>query len=211
MTHWPCTAPDPWPQLLRESGGAWVRLMTPQGPADGFLLGAGEAWVLLAVLDPSLRPDGFLALRRDDLEAVRDPAPRAHLVRGALATWSRTLPEIDALPLDTLPGLLAAVARRWPLVHLFRQGPAAPGYTLGQYLGHQDDTGWLLPVDADDAEYGLRPLPVPLTAVSRVRFGDFFSCTLSRVAAGVLVPEPEDAPSEEDQSAEAGPSYSPDA
>lgn len=176
---------------MQESGGAWVRLMTPQGPRDGFLLGAGQDWVLLGVLDAALRPDGYMALRREDLEAVRDPAPRAALVRGALATWSRQPPPLPAVPLDHLPELLAAAARLWPIVHLFRNGPKAPGQTLGQYLGQHADTAWILPIDPEDAEVGERPLPVPLSAVTRVRFGDAFSQTLARVAAGVLVPEPE--------------------
>jgi hypothetical protein len=88
---------------------------------DGYVVAVGARWVLIAVLDPAIRLDGFAALRIADIRKVRRRST-GRFVRKALrirAEWPPTVPVSLARAtgaLDDVRSVLTACGNASPLV-----------------------------------------------------------------------------------------------
>jgi hypothetical protein len=87
------------------------------GHLDGYVIGIGKRWLLLAVPDSGIRFDGYTAVRIKDLTGVR-AAPYARFVEHALTLRSQWPPQplANAVNLDTRRALLRSFAGGYPVV-----------------------------------------------------------------------------------------------
>lgn len=66
---------------------------------EGFVIEVGPEWVLLSGLDPAIRLDGHVAVRRDDISEVRQPST-GEFVHRALELRGQWPPAGPAFPVD---------------------------------------------------------------------------------------------------------------
>lgn len=86
-------------------------------PLEGYAVGVGEQWCLLALLDPALVLDGHVALRLEDIRRVRT-RPRQEVAQGALVLreqWPPCAP--DGVELDDVRSVVTSLAAPLVTVH----------------------------------------------------------------------------------------------
>lgn len=97
------------------------RLLAGSDQVEGFVLAVGREWSMLALLDPAIRLDGFLAIRTGDVTSVKRLAGRhefpVHLlaVRGQ---WPPAEPSFDVV-LESPGTIIAGASDLFPLVRIF--------------------------------------------------------------------------------------------
>jgi hypothetical protein len=93
---------------------------------EGYIVGLGSEWLLMAVLNPAIVLDGYCALRLDDVKRVRH-RHNGEMAACALALrhqWPPTAPSTP-VALDSVRKLIAAMTTLSPLitVHLEADDP----------------------------------------------------------------------------------------
>ncbi|GAA4372513.1 hypothetical protein [Paeniglutamicibacter cryotolerans] len=160
-----------------------------QGPREvclcGYVLGAGNKWVLLAQTPTGGVPDGFVAIRRREIAILRRSE------RADAATMESTghlLPSYGtALPdLDGTAALMRALASRFPLVGIGRDVLRPKGYAVGAFLANDGGRFWYLPVSAN-AVWGRKMRGIRPREISRIVVGDTYLTELA-LAAGPVPP-----------------------
>lgn len=135
---------------------------------DGYVLGVGSAWVLIAPVETSvLRLNGVTALRLADLETVQ--APESTFVARALEHQGEAPPPVS-LPLDSLRALVNEGIGRYPLVTLHAEGDEDAEVLIGVPVEWPEGAVELLEIDAD-AEWMDETQVLQLDAVTRVDLG----------------------------------------
>ncbi|MFJ9695760.1 hypothetical protein [Kitasatospora sp. NPDC101183] len=149
---------------------------------DGFVLGSGPVWTLLAACTDH-RLDGWTAVRTADLRKVRDQGgPETltvrHLRRRGL--WPVRPPGAD-LPLDDVPALLDAAGAEYGLlaVHAERQAPDA--FRLGAVAALRPASLRLHEVDPE-ACWHRAPTKIRYEDVTRVDLGSHYARVLREFA-----------------------------
>ncbi|TNM64089.1 hypothetical protein FHN55_14755 [Streptomyces sp. NP160] len=116
---------------------------------EGYVVGVGSAWVLLAVLDPRIELDGWTALRLDDLLRVkRLGGPEAFPARALRrrGQWPSTAVPLD---LDDDGELLRSAGRCAPLVTVHTDVLDASVCFIGEVVSVDDTTATLQTIDPD--------------------------------------------------------------
>lgn len=148
---------------------------------EGFVVGVGDKWVLLALLDDLLILNGYVAVRLDDVEKVRRRGGPDSMVGRALASRGQWPPVRADVRLDgKTTELLQSAAEQWPVVTL--------------HLEHEDPTDCFVgrPVDyttrsvdwldiSPEAEWCDNVVKHPLSQVTRVDFGGLYEEALVAV------------------------------
>lgn len=135
---------------------------------DGYVLGVGSTWVLIAPVETSvLRLNGVTALRLADVSAVE--APDSTFVARALESQGET-PVDASLALDSLRALVNDGVGRFPLVTLHAETQDDAEILIGVPVEWPDGAVELLEIDAD-AEWMDETQVLQLDEVTRVDFG----------------------------------------
>lgn len=150
--------------------------------SEGYVVGIGSKWLLLAVLDDRIVLDGYTAVRVDDIRKVRVKKNQS-FVRRALEMreqWPPTRP--PEVELDRTGDLIRSVAAAWPLVTFFAERddpdlcyigrPVAWSGKSADWLHITSQAEW--DVDAIDRRH--------LRDVTRVDFGGLYEDALAAVA-----------------------------
>jgi hypothetical protein len=147
---------------------------------DGFVVGIGQGWVLLAELDHSIDLNGFQALRLKDLAKVEvrgGPETFAGRALAARCQWPPVGAEVD---LDSLTGLIRSAAEAAPLVALFIEEEDPGVCFVGRPVGFTSRSVHLLEISAQ-AEWNQEPSKWRLVQVTRVEFGSRYEEALALV------------------------------
>jgi len=135
---------------------------------DGYVLGVGSAWVLIAPVETSvLRLNGLTALRVEDLELVE--VPESTFVARALEHQGEAPPAVT-LALDDLKALVEDGVGRFPLATLHAEGGEFSEVLIGVPVAWSEGTVELLEIDAD-AEWMDDTQVLQVGDVTRVDFG----------------------------------------
>ncbi|MFD0275910.1 hypothetical protein ACFVHB_18665 [Kitasatospora sp. NPDC127111] len=162
-------------------GGGLVRLRRSIPGADrleGFVLGTGPVWTLLAACTDH-RLDGWTAVRTADLRKVRRVGDEDGLTVRALrraGDWPVRPPAGD-LPLDDLPGLVEAASRAYGLVALHTEESAPDVCWVGTVTGLRPKSLRLHQVDTE-ARWYEEPTKFRLGRITRVDLGSHYLAVL---------------------------------
>jgi hypothetical protein len=190
------TQPAEWPRLLGELVTLERGGFAERRHAEGFLVAASDAWLVLHQVSDRLDLDGYACFRSQDVTGLSATARRLEVVRRALAM--KTLKPIDpgALDLSSTRSLLDSIQATHgvPVIHRERRDPqvceigrirldAEQTYTL-HWLS--PDAGW----EPDDRVFRYDD-------VTRIGFGGGYESTLAALAG----PPPGNGPAAEDEEA----------
>lgn len=89
---------------------------------DGFVVGIGRRWVVLAKLSGRADIDGWTFVRVKDVQSVTiEPDPECFDVRAVKARGQWSPPEIPGADLDDLRGVIASAQSGGPLLSVFEE------------------------------------------------------------------------------------------
>ncbi|MFJ6621645.1 hypothetical protein ACIQOW_29240 [Kitasatospora sp. NPDC091335] len=149
---------------------------------EGFVLGTGPVWTLLANCVDH-RPDGWTAVRTTDLHRVRDRGGEESLTVRALrrrGLWPLRPPGAR-LPLDDLPGLLTAACAEYGLIALHTEHRDPAVCRVGTVTALRPASLRLHEVDPE-ARWHAEPTKFRFKDVTRVDLGDHYTSVLREFA-----------------------------
>lgn len=147
---------------------------------DGFVVGTGKVWLLLALVDPNLYLNGFAAIRLRDISKVKPPKS-ASFVRRALEMRGEWPPAGANVDLDGVEALVRSAAEVAPLVNLQFERDLPEVCYIGKPVRFTKSSLHLLEVDPQ-AEWEKRPSKWLLADVTRVEFLGRYEEALALVA-----------------------------
>lgn len=149
---------------------------------EGFVLGTGPVWTLLAACADH-RLDGWTAVRTADLHEVHDQGGEESLTVRVLrrrGLWPAR-PPCAELPLDDLPGLLTAACAEYGLIALHAEHRARDACRVGTVTALRPASLRLHEVDPE-ARWHPEPTKVRFADVTRVDLGDHYTGVLREFA-----------------------------
>ena len=147
---------------------------------EGFVVGVGKVWVLLALLDPNIYLNGFVAVRIADISTVKAPRS-ASFVRRALEVRGEWPPVGSDVDLDGAAELVRTASEVAPLVNLQFERDDPKACFIGRPVRFTKNTVYLLEVDPQ-AEWETQPSKWRLTDLTRVEFLGRYEEALALVA-----------------------------
>jgi len=150
---------------------------------DGFVVGVGNAWVLLARLDPNfLELDGYVAVRLGDITKVEARGGPDTFVGRVLAAKGQWPPRPVEVNLDDPAELVRSSAAVSPLITLFIEAEDPDVCFVGKPVRYTKRKVHLLEVtpEAEWREDG--PSKWRLDEVTRLDFSDHYAGALSLMA-----------------------------
>jgi hypothetical protein len=145
----------------------------------GYVLDVGPTFVLLAMVDDTIRFDGFECFRVQDLRDVK-PEPHAAFVEAALRKRGERLPRKPRVSLADPEAMVRTAARVAPMItiHLERIDPEV--CFIGRVEGIED--GWMFLREIDPAaRWDKSATPYRLKAITRIGFGSDYEGALHLV------------------------------
>jgi hypothetical protein len=150
----------------------------------GFVLGVGDAWVLVATLSDSIYIDGFVVFPVHDVVEVEDRADEMTFVRRALTlqrTWPPPRPTIS-LDLHDTATMLRGIAASAPVVTLFTERVNNDVCFVGVPMNVRTAS-----VDLREIRYDASWRPEPsewmFADITRIEFSDRYSGIIYAVAS----------------------------
>lgn len=156
------------------------RVIRRSDKIDGFVVGIGQGWVLLAELDHGIDLNGFQALRLQDLAKVDVRGGPETFAGRALAARSQWPPMSAEVDLDSLTGLIQSAAEAAPLVALFIEEEDPGVCFVGRPTSFTSRSVRLLEISAE-AQWNREPSEWRLANVTRVEFGSRYEEALALV------------------------------
>ncbi|HYY10481.1 MAG TPA: hypothetical protein VE781_06050 [Kineosporiaceae bacterium] len=151
------------------------------GDLEGFVVGLGREWVLLALLGDGVHLNGHVALRLAGLSTVttnRKPGSFIHRALQARGEWP---PEAVDVDLDSAAGVVRSAALLQPLVTLHIEAIDAGVAFIGRPVKVGRRRVHLLEVDPE-AEWWPVPTTWRLDDLTRVDFGGDYEEALTLIA-----------------------------
>lgn len=144
---------------------------------DGFVVGIGEKWCLVAATMDGGYFDGYMAFRLEDVERVRrDKSFEGRFAR-TQPEWPPTSPPVD---LDSAVGVVTSLAACSPLIGIEKGDERS-----GLWIGTLDDAGpkwiWLHEV-APDASWYDEPRGYRTRRITNVQIGGHYLTALAEMA-----------------------------
>lgn len=147
---------------------------------DGFVVGVGQAWVLLAVLDPNIYLNGYTALRLGDVSKVKRRGGPVTFVGRALAARGEWPPVAVDVDLDSVADLVRTGSNVAPLVTLHVEEDDPDVCYVGRPVRFTNRSVRLLEI-TPQAEWRDRPTKWSLADVTRVDFGGRYEEALALI------------------------------
>lgn len=146
---------------------------------EGFVLGLGTKWALIAATRDGGFLDGLAAVRIRDVSAVERNTSFEERFAKTLANWPPTAPDVD---LDETAALLRGLGSASPLISIGQEGR----YKFdGRWIGVIDDVEgghlWLREV-RPDATWKSEPLGYKLNRITYVETGSAYLTGLNAIA-----------------------------
>ena len=146
---------------------------------SGYVLDVGREFFLLAPVGDQIRFNGLQAMRIRDLRGLQDD-PFAAFVQAALKMRRERRPRKRKLSVRTLPDLLQAAAKAFPLITIHREEVAPAICQIGHLLGVSKGRLRMLEI-GPGAVWDKVPTEYALKQVTRVDFGGGYEEALSLV------------------------------
>lgn len=153
---------------------------------EGFVVGVGAAWVLLAKLDDRVRIDGWTLVRLRDTQAVAFSEPDCFEVRALKARDEWPPPPAVSVDLDDVVAMVESVRLADPLTTVFEEFARADACMIGVVRSVDDESLELLEID-NQGEWKRKPRWLDLDDVTRVEVGGGYEEAL-RLVAGPTPP-----------------------
>lgn len=150
----------------RSSGTVW-----------GYVSAVGKKWALIANARDGGYPDGFTAIRLEDVIAVRGRAGFEDAFAKTRTDWPESPLHLD---LDSTRGLLESAPTRGRLIAIERERKLEDAMWVGVPVLIDKRWTWMHEVDAD-AAWREEPLAYRTTSITRVTWGDSYLCALEAV------------------------------
>jgi hypothetical protein len=135
----------------------------------GYVAGIGPAYSVLAVIDESIRLNGFRCNRIDDIISVR-ASKNPGFVAAAIAARSGSIPDQSPVDVSDVKALLISAAAKFAVVTIHKDLITPPICRVGSVLGVEGAVAWLLEID-DDAKWAPQPSAHRLHDITQVTFG----------------------------------------
>jgi hypothetical protein len=147
---------------------------------DGFVVGLGQAWVLMAVLDPNIDLHGYMGLRLSDVSKVKRRGGPDTFVGRALAARGEWPPVAVEVDLDSVAGLIKTAADVAPLVtlHIERDDPTV--CFIGRPIRFTSRSVRLLEI-TPQAEWEQSPTKWAFVDITRIEFGGRYEDALALI------------------------------
>lgn len=144
---------------------------------DGFVVGIGKKWILIAATMDGGYFDGYRAFRLNDVERVRRDTSFEGRFARTQPEWPPSSPPVD---LDSTAGLVAALAACSPLI-----GIEKANERRAIWIGTLHKAGrkwtWLHEV-APDGSWDDKPLGYKTRRITNVQIGTHYLTALAEVA-----------------------------
>jgi len=147
---------------------------------DGFVVGLGQEWVLLALLDANIYLDGYVALRLTDVSKVKRRGGPDTFVGRALTARGHWPPVAVDVDLDSVAELIRTAAEMAPLVTLHIEAEAPDVCFIGRPVRFARRSVRLLEIDPQ-AEWNSKPTKWAFDELTRVEFGGRYEEVLALI------------------------------
>lgn len=163
-------------------------------PLEGYLVGQGRRFLLMHLVAPELRLDGYTAARRRDLTGWSAVPEDESVVSRVLRLRGQGPCPIPGLPLDDLPALLGFASVRFPLVTIHYEATRPDECSIGRVERVTPAALVLRLIDPRARWIGAER--IPLREITRVDFGGPYEENLALLAAhdALASPRPPDGP-----------------
>ncbi len=160
------------------------------GWVNGYVVGMGPAFVMLAEVSDHIRFNGFGCYRLADIKNLR-PAPFADFVETALEKLGETQPETPAVTLDSVGDILETAGRLFPMVTVHAEADRPRVCHIGAVVRLDGGLAWMRDI-GPDAVWENELTARRLDDVTRIDFGGAYETALALV--GGPPPAPVEAP-----------------
>lgn len=150
-----------------------------EGWVDGFVVGCGPAFFVMAVLDKAVRLDGYSCMRYTDVSECEVPAPFAEFIEKALRLHGEKPECPKELAAPELAQILKFASRRFGLITVEDEDPEAAFVGKVRFLA---DSFFQMRLIGPDAEWEPEAAEFDFNEVHRVDFGGAYELTLLHVA-----------------------------
>lgn len=150
-------------------------------PAEGFLVAASEAWLVIHRVSDRLDLDGYRAFRTRDVTALSGTARRLEVVRRAVELKSLAPGDPGPLDLTDTRGLLDSAQERHGALVIERERRDPQAFSIGRVRLASEQTFTLRPL-SPDAEWEPEDRVFRYEDVTSVGFGGEYETTLERLA-----------------------------
>jgi hypothetical protein len=159
------------------------------GWINGYVVGIGPAFVMLADVSDHIRFNGFGCYRLADIKNLR-PAPNAKIVETALEKLGETRPETPAVNLDSVADILETAGALFPMVTVFADADRPQVCHIGAIVSLEGGMVWMRDI-GPDAVWDAKTSARRLDDVTRIDFGGAYETALALV--GGPAPKPVEA------------------
>jgi hypothetical protein len=166
--------------LRKQSQIRVARSIPRSDQIDGFVVGIGRTWVLLANLDHRIHLDGYVALRIGDVSKVDRRGGPDTFVGRALAARGEWPPVSVDVDLDDTAGLIRTAAGVAPLVtlHIEEEDPTVCFIGRPERISRRSVHLWEI---NPQAEWWDQPTKWSFAAVTRLDFGGGYEEALALI------------------------------
>jgi hypothetical protein len=147
---------------------------------DGFVVGLGREWALLAVLDPNVHHNGYVALRLRHVSKIKRRGGPETFVGRAVAARGHWPPVVVDVDLDSVADLIRTAAEVAPLVTLHIEQDDPDVCFIGRPLRYTRRSVHLLEI-TPQADWKADLSKWAVTDLTRVEFGGRYEEALALV------------------------------
>ena len=149
-----------------------VRFCRPyeEGEVDGYMLGIGPQFFLVAVVGDEIRFNAYQCFRVSDVRRLQVPSPRSGFYETAFKLRRERIPKMPRVSLATLPSLLQSASRKFPLITIHREKVDPDVCQIGRVTKVAAGKLQMLGIDPD-AKWYSSPDEYRLAEITRVDFG----------------------------------------
>ena len=151
-----------------------------EAPVQGYVLGVGPSFFLIALVNDRLWHDGFECLRLTDLVSV-EPHLYAEFVERALYLRGLRRPKLPKVSLGSIEEILRTAGTKFPLVSIQCEAKYPDACYIGRVLATNRTQVTMLEIEPD-ATWDLEPRVHSLRSITRVSFGGDYESALFLVA-----------------------------
>lgn len=167
-------------QAMKSAGPVRVyREGLDDGWIDGFVVGCGPQFFVMAVLDKAVRLDGYNCMRYSDVNKCENPAPFTDFIGRALRVHGQTPECPGELSAPDLRQILQFASRRFGLITIEDENPDTAFIGKVRFIS---DSFLQMILIGPDAEWDPEPAEFAFDEIHRVDFGGAYEQTLLTVA-----------------------------
>jgi hypothetical protein len=151
------------------------------GSVDGFVVGCGPVFFVMAVLDKVARLDGYSCMRYASVSKCMVPSPSTGRVLKTLRAHGEKPERPEELAAPELAQIIKFATRRFGLITIGNEDPASIFIGRVRFVS---DTFMQIILLGPDADWDSGPTEFDFNEIHRVDFGGAYEQSLWRAAQG---------------------------